>query len=129
MGIGKIVMRIVSISFTALVFILVVYGLYQLGLDSYSYGYRVFAEPAVTSGKGTDRLVQLTEFMSDSDIGKVLEEKGLVRDNRLFVLQLKLYGYGGRLVPGFYTLNTSMTAQEMMQVMSGEDTEETAEES
>ncbi len=106
-----------------------VYGLYQLGLDSYSYGYRVFAEPAVTSGKGTDRLVQLTEFMSDSDIGKVLEEKGLVRDNRLFVLQLKLYGYGGRLVPGFYTLNTSMTAQEMMQVMSGEDTEETAEES
>ncbi len=127
MGIGKIVMRIVSISFTALVFILVVYGLYQLGLDSYSYGYRVFAEPAVTSGKGTDRLVQLTEFMSDSDIGKVLEEKGLVRDNRLFVLQLKLYG--GRLVPGFYTLNTSMTAQEMMQVMSGEDTEETAEES
>ena len=127
MGIGKIVMRVVSISFTVLVFIMVVYGLYQLGLGSYSYGYRVFAEPAVTSGKGRERLVQLTEFMSDSDIGKVLEEKGLVRDKRLFVLQLKLFGYGNRLVPGYYTLDTSMTAQEMMQVMSGEDTEETAE--
>ncbi len=125
MSIGKIVMRIISISFTALVFIGVVYGLYQLGLRSYSYGYRIFAEPAITDGKGTERMVQVTELMSDADVGALLEEKGLIRDKWLFVFQLKLSEYNNKLVPGYYTLSTSMTAHEMMQVMSGEeDTEE-----
>lgn len=129
MSISKIVGRLVSISITAVVFLVVVYGLYQLGLRSYSYGYRIFAEPAVTDGNGKDQLVQVTNFMSASDIGELLEEKGLIRDKWLFVFQLKLSEYSKKLVPGYYTLNTSMTAQEMMQVMSGEtDTEESAEE-
>ncbi|MCI9124477.1 MAG: aminodeoxychorismate lyase [Eubacterium sp.] len=128
MSASKIVLRIVSISFTVLVFILVVYGLYQVGLYSYDYGYRIFAEPAVTESGGTDKLVNIKESMDSLEIGTLLEEKGLVRDRFLFVLQLKLSAYSKTLKPGYYTLNTSMTAREMMQVMSGEDTEEPAEE-
>jgi len=124
MSASKIVMRIVSISFTVLIFLVVVYGLYELGLCSYSYGYRIFAEPPVTTGEGRDRLVQIKSSMSDSDIGELLEEKGLIRDKRLFTLQLKLSGYSRKLVAGRYTLNTSMTADEMMQIMSREETKE-----
>ena len=127
MSASKIVMRLVSISFSALVFILTVYGLYQLGLHAYDYGYRIFTEPAVTNGEGSDKLVQGKKSMSDTDIGQILEEKGLIRDKWLFVFQLKLSQYSGKLVPGYYTLNTSMTAQEMMQVMSGEEAEEPEE--
>lgn len=127
MSASKIVMRLVSISFSALVFILAVYGLYQLGLHAYDYGYRIFTEPAVTTGEGSDKLVQVKKSMSDTDIGQILEEKGLIRDKWLFVFQLKLSQYSGKLVPGYYTLNTSMTAQEMMQVMSGEESEEPEE--
>lgn len=128
MSASKIVMRLVSISFTVLIFLMVVYGLYEIGLRSYSYGYRIFAEPPVTAGEGRDRLVQIKNSMSDSDIAKLLEEKGLIRDKWLFMLQLKLSGYSSRILPGRYTLNTSMTADEMMQVMSQEDTEETEQE-
>ena len=128
MSASKIVMRLVSISFTVLLFLMVVYGLYEGGLRSYSYGYRIFAEPPVTAGEGRDRLVQIKNSMSDSDIAKLLEEKGLIRDKWLFMLQLKLSGYSSRILPGRYTLNTSMTADEMMQVMSQEDTEETEQE-
>ena len=60
MSASKIVMRLVSISFSALVFILTVYGLYQLGLHAYDYGYRIFTEPAVTTGEGSDKLVQVS---------------------------------------------------------------------
>ena len=127
MSASKIVMRLVSISFSALVFILTVYGLYQLGLHAYDYGYRIFTEPAVTTGDGSDKLVQVKKSMSDTDIGQILEEKGLIRDKWLFVFQLKLSQYSGKLVPGYYTLNTSMTAQEMMQAMSGEEAEEPEE--
>lgn len=127
MSISKIVMRLVSISFTVMVFLAIVYGLYQLGLRSYDYGYRIFTEPAVTSGDGRDRLVQLKSSMSALEIGELLEEKGLIRDKWLFVLQLELSGYKDALKPGRYTLNTSMTAQEMMQAMSKEDEAEDAE--
>lgn len=124
MSASKIVMRLVSISFSALVFLVVVYGLYQLGLRSYSYGYRIFTEPAVTQAEGRDRLVQIKNSMSASDIGELLEEKGLIRDRWLFVIQLKLSEYSNKITAGYYTLNTSMTSREMMQIMSGEETED-----
>lgn len=128
MSASKIVMRLVSISFTVLLFLVVVYGLYELGMHSYSYGYRIFAEPPVSSGEGRDKLVQIKNSMSDADIGALLEEKGLIRDKWLFVLQLKISGYSKKLKAGRYTLNTSMTADEMMQIMSQEDMEETKQE-
>ena len=62
--------------------------------------------------------------MSEKEIGQLLEDKGLVKDGNLFYLQLKLSAYSKKLVPGIYTLNTSMTAKEMMVVMAGKKKEE-----
>ena len=121
MSISKIVMRLVSISFHVLVFLVIVYGLYQLGLRSYDYGYRIFTESAVTSGEGRDRLVQVKSSMNASDIAALLEEKGLIRDKWLFFIQLNLSEYKNAMKPGRYMLNTSMTGREMMQVMAQED--------
>ena len=67
---------------------------------------------------GTDKLVEITSDMSESDIGNLLEKKGLVRDGKLFLAQLKLSAYTGKIKTGTYTLNTSMTAKEMMVIMS-----------
>ena len=121
MRISKIVMRLVSISFHVLLFLVIVYGLYQLGLRSYDYGYRIFTESAVTSGEGRDRLVQVKSSMDALDLAAVLEEKGLIRDKWLFFIQLNLSEYKNAMKPGRYMLNTSMTAREMMQVMAQED--------
>ncbi len=121
MSISKIVMRLVSISFHVLVFLVIVYGLYQLGLRSYDYGYRIFTESAVTSGEGRDRLVQVKSSMDALDLAAVLEEKGVIRDKWLFSIQLNLSEYKNAMKPGRYMLNTSMTAREMMQVMAQED--------
>ena len=128
MSVSKIVMRLVRISFTVLVFLVIIYGMYQLGLRSYDYGYRIFTEPAVTKGEGRERLVQVRPSMSDADIGSLLEEKGLIRDKWLFVIQLKLSDYSKKLVPGRYLLNSSMTSQEMMKIMSGEESGEPEQE-
>ena len=39
----------------------------------------------------------------------------------LFVLQMTLSAYSKKVREGTYTLSTSMTAQEMLQVMSAEE--------
>ena len=65
--------------------------------------------------------------MSQHDIGKKLKEEGLDVAATLFYAQLKLSAYSGKLKPGVYTLNTSMTAREMFVIMAADagDTEST----
>ena len=55
MSARKVVMKIVSISFSILVLILLAAALYQGGKASYGFGYRVFTEPAVDMPEEGDR--------------------------------------------------------------------------
>lgn len=117
-------MRVLSISITVLFCVLVVCGLYQVGLKCYDFGYRVYTEPAVSEGKGTEQIVQITDDMGTKELADLLEEKGLVRDSRLFYVQAKLFGFD--LEPGVYKVSSAMTARELMMAMT--PVEEEAEE-
>lgn len=106
----------------------VVYLVYTGASICYDYGYRIFTEPAVSSGEGRKITVTLTSDMSATQIGETMQDKGLVRDGKLFALQYLLSEYKKDWKPGTYELSTAMTAEEMMEVMSGQ-TEDTTEES
>lgn len=121
----KVVLRVLSISITVLLCVLVVCGLYQIGLKCYDFGYRVYTEPAVSRGDGVDVLVQITDDMGTGEIAELLEEKGLVRDAKLFYLQAKLAGF--KQEPGVYTVNTAMTARDLMAAFSPPEEEEAEE--
>ena len=125
MSTNKVVFRFVSISFSVLVLLIVFIGVYKASAFCYDFGYRIFSESPVEAEPGNDVTVQIEEGDSALDIGKKLEEKGLIRDAELYVAQYYLSAYVDELLPGTYTLNTSMTAKEMMVVMSTavEDTE------
>lgn len=125
MNLNKAVFKFVSISFSVLVVLLVVVGLVKLGTFCYDFGYRVFTEAPVDEEPGKEVVVEITSEMSERDIGKMLEEKRLINDGNLFFAQLKLSAYSGDILPGIYTLNTSMTAKEMMVVMAAEPVEDT----
>lgn len=126
MKLNKVIFRFVSVSFSVLMMLLVVAGLLKLGTFCYDFGYRVFTETAVDEEPGRDVVVQLTSDMSEREIGKMLEEEGLVRDGSLFYVQLKVSAYSGKLKPGIYTLNTSMTGKDMITVLAA-GTEESTE--
>lgn len=104
--------------------VLVVFVVIQLASVAYNLGYRVFTEPAMDESLGRDVMVEVDQNMSDWDLGIELEEKGLVENHLLFTIQLKLSSYKKDIKPGLYTLNTSMTAKELMQVMAKEENEE-----
>ena len=102
---------------------LAVFVLYKVSLFAYDYGYRIFAEEPVDREPGIDVNVAIVEGKSVKEIGQLLQEKGLIRDGRLFILQEKLSEYSGDLRPGQYTLNTSQTPYEMMAIMAATDEE------
>ena len=99
--------------------VVVVYLVYTGASTCYDYGYRIFTEPAVSAGEGRKITVTLTSDMSATEIGTMMQEKGLTRDGRLFALQYLLSEYKKDWQPGTY---------EMMEVMAGQ-TESTEEES
>lgn len=122
---NKVIFRFVSISFSILVLLVVFIGVFKASTFCYEFGYRIFSEKPVETVPGTDVEVMIEAEDSPLDIGKELEGKGLIRDSWLYVAQYYLSAYVDELLPGTYTLNTSMTAKEMMVVMSTsvEDTE------
>lgn len=105
----------------------VVYLIYTGAMTCYDYGYRIFTEPAVSSGTGRDVTVTVTEDMSPFDIGDLFYSRGLTRDAKLFALQYIFSEYYEDVGYGTFELNTAMTAEEMMAVMSSSAEEEEAD--
>jgi len=89
--------------------IIIILVVYRLAMYSYHLGYMVFADVAKEAEPGRD---------STMDVAKTLENRGLIDDARVFFLQEMLSEYRGKIQPGVYTLNTSMTAEKMLAEMA-----------
>ena len=117
MKMGSVIAAVLGAIFRVVVAVLAVYMIYNGALLCYDYGYRIFTEPAVSSGEGRTVTVAITEDMAPADIGRLFESRGLVRDGRLFMIQYYLSEFRADVGPGIFELSTSMTAEEMMEAM------------
>ncbi len=95
--------------------------------QAYDFGYRVFADQPVSVSGGRTITVGVSESASLKEIAEMLEEKGLIEDSRLFVVQELLSAYHGKILPGIYDLSTDMTAEQMLEIMSTQAGEENTE--
>ena len=95
--------------------------MYFFGRQAFSFGVAIFDEKGMDAeGKGYDVAILIPEDASNSDVAEILEENGLIDNKLLFTVQLKLSDYSKSIVPGIYTLNTSMKPTEIMQIISPE---------
>lgn len=120
----QIIGATVELVIKIVVFAAIIMFVLNTSVKAYDYGYRVFAEEPVSVGEGRTISVIVDKADSVKDIGQMLQEKGLIRDASLFTVQELLSEQHGKIKPGIYDLNTSMTGQEMLAVMAAEgDTE------
>lgn len=112
--IGAAVEMIVKVVILAAVVVFVFRGATQ----AYEFGYKVFADEPMSIAGGRTITVGISDSMSTSDVAQMLEEKGLIEDAKLFVVQELLSAHHGEITPGIYDLSTAMTAQEMLAVIS-----------
>lgn len=127
MNTKQMVLAVFGTILKVVVAVAVILFIYKGAVAAYDYGYRVFKEDPVAASPGVDVTVEITVGKSALQIGEILEAKGLIRDARLFYIQNILSHYKDTMKAGVYTLNTSMTMEEMMKIMSPEPTEETEE--
>ncbi|MCH4190949.1 MAG: endolytic transglycosylase MltG [Butyrivibrio sp.] len=101
--------------------IIVIMLVYRYAMIAYSYGYQIYNQQPISTGEGKSVSITVTDSDSVSDIGSMLVNKGLIEDARLFTFQERLSEYHGKIQPGTYELSTAMTADQMLQIMSGEE--------
>ena len=111
--IGAVVGLICKIVVAAVVLMLI----YNLSTKAYDFCYRIFGEGAVSEEPGETITVTVTENESLGDIGKLLEDKGLIRDAKLFAVQARIAAGKKGIKAGSYELNTSMTIEKMIEAM------------
>ena len=99
-------------------FIFITMFVVRTATAAYDYGFRVFAEEPMEAGEGRVISVSIGGGDSAKEVGEMLQERGLIRDANLFRIQELLSEHHGKIQPGIYDLNTSMTSEEMLSVMA-----------
>ena len=103
-------------------YLIIAIAVIYIGKSAYDFGYDIFyQQPMDSEEEGRDITVVVEDGDSVYQIGKTLENRGLIRDAKVFVVQEKLSNYSGMLQTGTYILNTSMTPDEMMEILSREN--------
>lgn len=125
---GKLVNAVLGAIWKVVVVVVVVFLIYKGATIGYDYGYRIFTEPAMSSGEGRTMQITLKPDMSAMEVGQMMEDKGLSRDAKLFALQYLLSEYKEEVQPGTYEVSTAMTAEEIMAAMVPAQTSEEDEE-
>ena len=115
--INKITTTIISISVKLIVYALIVLLLYEAVARGYAFGHEIFYAEAVEEAPGHDMVVQMTEGESVSEAAEFLARRGLIKSEFAFIFQSKFYDYD-TIYPGTYTLNTSMTSKEILQMLN-----------
>lgn len=112
--VGAVIETIIKV----IVIAAVVMFVFRSATTAYDFGYRVFADKPVSVSGGRTITVGIAQDADIKEIAEMLQEKGLIEDAKLFVIQELLSAYHGEILPGIYDLNTSMTAEEMLEIMS-----------
>ena len=86
--------------------------------EAYSYGYNIYNQVPASKYDTRTVSVSITDSMSVGDIAELLENRGLIKNKRLFWLQERFSEYHGMIAPGTYELSPSMTPDEIIGVMS-----------
>ncbi|MEY8352867.1 aminodeoxychorismate lyase [Lachnospiraceae bacterium 54-53] len=122
--INKITGAVIAISSRLIVIALMILLVYEGVTRGYEFGHEIFYASAMEPEPGRDKTVTVGEEASVIRTAKLLKENGLIANEYSFIIQAKFFDY--EVNPGSYTLNTSMTSKEILQMMNenAEDEEE-----
>ena len=121
MNTKNVIMAVAGTIVKCVLIIFVVMFIYKAAGKAYNFGYAIFEDKPMSQGAGREVTISVTEGKDAKAIGEILESKGLVEDATIFWLQNMLSSHKNELKPGMYTLSTSMTPAEMMEIMSAEE--------
>lgn len=127
MDIRKFSFKVSIMAIKVIIVVCLVMVLVKGASTAYYYGYSIFNDDGMEAEPGMDITVTIDRNASQKDIGKLLEESGLVENANVFWIQTMMVEKGSEMKPGRYELNTSMTAYEMINIMAANEEKVTSD--
>lgn len=118
--INKVTGAVIAISIRLILLALIVLLLYEGVTKGYEFGHEIFYASAMEEKPGRDIDIKIEKGASISSVAKLLKEKGLITNSYSLIIQAEFFNYKAN--SGSYTLNTSMTSRDILQMMN-ENTE------
>ncbi len=116
---GTLAAMVVRIAVAAAIIIVV----FRLAVSAYNFGYQIFADEPVSSGEGRTVSITITDDQSSLEVGKLLEQRGIIKNAYVFYIQERFSDYKDEIIPGTYDLSTAMNSEEILEVLCSEDDE------
>ncbi len=121
----KVISTILKILLNVLFYSIVIILLIKVSGMAHDFGYQVFGKVTASESPGRDTTIQIKKGESTMNIAGKLELYGVIVNKYSFFLKAKLKKYN--LMPGTYELNTSMTYDEIFDILTTPHTEEEAD--
>ncbi len=123
LGTLKIITQVV---FNILMYTLIILVAIQLCTAVYDFSYQIFGRVTVDQAPGTDMAFEIDSGEGTMELATDLESKGIIADKYTFYVRAKL-STGSRkpILPGTYKLNTSMTYDDIISVITNESVTQT----
>ncbi len=118
--INKVTGAVIAISIRLILLALIVLLLYEGVTKGYEFGHEIFYASAMETKPGRDIDIKVEKGASITSVAKLLKEKGLITNPYSLIIQAEFFNYKAN--SGSYTLNTSMTSRDILQMMN-ENTE------
>ena len=116
--INKISIAVISISAKIIFYVLAAVLLITGAKKGYAFGHSIFYAPGMDKAPGIEKQVTLDGTESVAEVGKLLEDIGLIRDRYAFSIQAACYGYD--VLEGTWKLNTSLSSKEIIGLLGEE---------
>jgi UPF0755 protein len=116
----KLTMKVTSFVLRLLLnimfYILIVIVIINVSKAAFDFTYQLYGPVTVEKAPGTDVIFQIIKGDSTMDVASKLEANVLIKNKYAFYLKLKLEH--SVIMPGTYKLNTSMTYDQILSVIT-----------
>lgn len=112
----KFSIGILTVGIMVVFYAVVVYGIKKAANYSYDFSYQVFGDVGVEEAPGRDVRLQILKGETTMNIATKLEDSRLIVNKYSFYLKTKLKKYD--IMPGTFVLNTSMSYDDILDIIT-----------
>jgi len=119
----KITSFILRLLLNIIFYIVVIILITSISKEAYSFCYQIFGQVTASDAPGRDIEIQIKEGESTMNVASKLELNKIIRNKYSFYVKAKLKKYN--IMPGTFSVNTSMTYDEIFAIITVPLVEET----
>lgn len=108
------------------VYILIIFIFIRVATLAYDFSYQVFGNPAMSRYNEETVQIDIPEGSTVSDVSRTLADHDLVKYSLAFSLRMRLSKLSDSIQPGSYEMSRTMTADEIMSMITTPQTAVTA---